>query len=116
MGCGAAQGTGPSAHLRLGTPLLVHVHGRPLPLKFEDLDDLINSFAEPLVEHVNQLLAHKKFVDGSWESVQVRRRTLCLHAREQSGHQAVESSHLAALDRQHWVSCRTPGEAAALCQ
>ena len=72
MGYGPPQGSGPSAHLRLGTPLLLHVHGRPLPLKFEDLDDLINSFAEPLVEHVNQLLSHEKFVDGSWASVQVR--------------------------------------------
>jgi hypothetical protein len=50
----------------------VQVHGRTEPLKFEDLDDLINSFAEPLVEHVKALLSHEKFVDGTWETVQVR--------------------------------------------
>lgn len=72
MCCDGSQGSGPAAHLRLGTPLLVTVHGRTDPLKFEDLDDLINSFAEPLVDHVQDLLSHEKFVDGAWETVQVR--------------------------------------------
>ena len=38
-------------------------------MKFEDLDDLTNSYAEPLVEHATAVSSHPKFIEGDWDGL-----------------------------------------------
>ncbi|KAL0039173.1 hypothetical protein WJX77_010168 [Trebouxia sp. C0004] len=63
---GRKQSGGVGGHLKLGTPLTIQMPGSDA-LTFEDLDDVIANFAEPYLENVRALVAHRKFMDGDWE-------------------------------------------------
>lgn len=54
---GRKQAGGAGGHLKLGTPLTIHVAGSAEPLTFEDLDDVIANFAEPYLENVKALVS-----------------------------------------------------------
>ena len=59
-----------NAHLRLVTPLTVKLFGK-FELSFDDLDDIVASFVEPIVARFRDVVEHKNFIDGDKDSVEV---------------------------------------------
>ena len=59
-----------NAHLRLVTPLTVKLFGK-FELSFDDLDDIVASFVEPIVTRFRDVVDHEKFIEGDKDSVEV---------------------------------------------
>ncbi|WIA22113.1 hypothetical protein OEZ85_004454 [Tetradesmus obliquus] len=60
----------PAKQPRLATPLRIKVEGRKEPFEtYEDLDEVVARFVEPLVEKVTEVAHHRKSVDGDTAAV-----------------------------------------------
>ena len=59
-----------NAHLRLVTPLTVKLFGK-FDLSFDDLDDVVASFVEPITARFRDVVEHERFIDGTKDVVEV---------------------------------------------
>ena len=59
-----------NAHLRLVTPLTVKLFGK-FDLSFDDLDDVVASFVEPITARFRDVVEHERFIDGLKDAVEV---------------------------------------------
>eukprot|EP00884_Botryococcus_braunii_P001188 jgi/Botrbrau1/1106/Bobra.0162s0007.1 len=66
--------TGPGAHLKLSTPLIIENKAAKITDTFGDLDDVTSNFVDNLVSRVREVTGHRKFKDGTWEVVQAALR------------------------------------------
>ena len=53
------------------TPLTVKLFGK-FDLSFDDLDDVVASFVEPLTARFRAVVEHERFIDGMKDAVEVR--------------------------------------------
>uniref|UniRef100_A0A061RB87 Transcription elongation factor SPT6 n=1 Tax=Tetraselmis sp. GSL018 TaxID=582737 RepID=A0A061RB87_9CHLO len=63
---GPKSGSGPGAKMALGKWLCVDsIHALPKGEKYEDLDEVVVRFVEPLVANIKSIISNRKFLHGS---------------------------------------------------
>ena len=63
---GPKKGAAHGAHLQLGTPLTV----QNCPETFEDLDEVVARYVEPLSRHLKEVRRHRKFREGNLQEIE----------------------------------------------
>ncbi|PNH03332.1 Transcription elongation factor spt-6, partial [Tetrabaena socialis] len=72
----SAKPQGRAAHLTLAPPFSIDLHYCGLGVvKYEDLDQVIADFVEPLVQHCMAVTSHRKYMDAAQTIVEERVRT-----------------------------------------